>query len=143
MEEKKLTFKDFNFKLAIIQELMYNQNLISPQFEVYDFIENYQNRKIDIDEEGYDPIPEVVTFFEELEIPAKFANSIEKIYMDGGNDIYMQICPYWDGEDDIFNITSAEDCHLFPNLKKVTLFYSDNKQILEDFKNKGVEAKWL
>jgi hypothetical protein len=63
MEENVITFKDFNFKLAVIQELKYNQKIISPKFDLWEFAKNYNERKIDIEKEGYEAIPEAINFF--------------------------------------------------------------------------------
>ncbi len=136
-------FKDFNFKLAVIQKLMYEQNVLGPHFDVYEFTRSYPARQIDIDQEGYDIIPEVRQYFEQLEIPASVLLDIEEIYQDGGDDIYMQLCPFWDGEDDIFNIQSADDVALLPNLKAVTLFYDGDDRILQEFQRRGIAAEWL
>ncbi len=35
------------------------------------------------------------------------ADKIESINLDGGNDIYTNICPMWDGEDDRFDLTKV------------------------------------
>ena len=136
-------FKDFNFKLAVIQRLMYEQNVLAPRFDVYEFVKGYTARHIDIEQEGYDIIPEVRRYFEQLEIPAKALPLIQEINQDGGDEIYMQIYPFWDGEDDVFNIQSAEDAASLPNLKSVTLFYDDDERILEEFKQRGIAAQWL
>ena len=48
-EEKCVQFKSFNFKLAVVQELMYVQEVLKPKFDVYDFCENYTERDIDPD----------------------------------------------------------------------------------------------
>jgi hypothetical protein len=69
----------------------------------------------------YDIIPEVQQYYEQLEIPAETLSLIEQINQDGGDNIYLQICPFWDGEDDLSNIQSVEDAALLPNLKSVTL----------------------
>lgn len=139
---EKIEFKDFNFKLAIIEELMYNKELLQPKFDVFEFVELFDKRVIDTDEEGYEPIPEVVDYFKKLEIDKKFAEEITEIYQDGGNEIYMNITPFWDGEDDEFNIRNYEDVKHFPNLKKMTLFDTDSK-IFEELKSKGIDAKPL
>jgi len=136
-------FKDFNFKLAVIQKLMYEQGVLTPRFDVYEFVESYSERRIDIEDEGYEIIPEVKEYFEQLEIPAGALLGIEELDQDGGDDIYMQLCPLWDGEDDIFNIGSAEDVGKLPNLKVVTLFYDEDEQILGEFRRRGVAAEWL
>ena len=65
-----IDFKDFNFKLLVIEELMYNQDLLKPKFDIYDFVE-YAEREINPDEEGYEPIPEALEYFRNLEIPKK------------------------------------------------------------------------
>jgi len=143
MKSEAIKFKDLNFKLAVIQELMYNQGLLEPEFDVYEFVEGYTKRKIDIDEEGYDPIPEVLQYFEDFEIPVSLAKNIEGLSMDGGNEIYLQVCPFWDGEDDVFNIKLADDAENFPNLKNVILFYDEDNSILDKFKSRGIEAEWL
>ena len=58
-------FKDFNFKLAVIQRLMYEQSALVPRFDVYAFAKSYTARQIDIDDEGYDIIPKVRQYFEQ------------------------------------------------------------------------------
>lgn len=136
-------FKDFNFKLAVIERLMYEQGVLTPRFDVYDFVEAYVERQIDIEEEGYDIIPEVRAYFEQLEIAAELLPRIEEINQDGGDTIYGQLCPFWDGEDDVFNIQSAEDAALLPNLRSVTLFYDEDQRILQEFRQRGIAAEWL
>ena len=136
-------FQDFNFKLAVIERLMYQRDLLTPRFNVYEFAAAYIARQIDIEEEGYAIIPEVQAYFEQLAIPVALLPLIEEINMDGGDEIYGQLCPFWDGEDNIFNIQSAEDAALLPNLKSVTLFYAEDEGILEKFKQRGIAAKWL
>jgi hypothetical protein len=138
-----IEFRDVNFKLAVIQRLMYEQNILTPRFDVYEFVKGYAARHIDIEEEGYDVIPEVRQYFEQLEIPAEALPLIEQINQDGGDDIYLQLCPFWDGEDDLFNIQSAEDTALLPSLKSVTLFYDEDDRILEEFRQQGISAEWL
>ena len=137
-----INFKDFNFKLLIIEELMYTKKLLQPAFDVYKFVKLYDKRKIDIDEEGYDPIPEVIAYFKDLEIDQSLAAEVTELYQDGGNEVYMQIGPLWDGEDEIYDIASFEDVAHFRNLKKMTLFNSDPK-VYEELRAKGIAAKPL
>lgn len=142
IDGEKIEFANFNFKLAIIEELMYSKELLQPKFDVFEFAELYDKRNIDTDEEGYEPIPEIVDYFKKLEIDNKLAEQVTEIYQDGGNDVYMNIIPYWDGEDDGFNIENYEDLKHFPNLKKMTLFDNDPK-VYENLKSKGIDAKPL
>jgi len=142
-KEKILNFKDLGFKLAVINELMYNREILKPKFDLNEFIKGYQKRKIDIDEEGYEIIPEIMEYFKNIELTAKMVKDIDELVTDGGDYIYMQICPFWSGEDDIFNIKSAVDSDLLPNLKEVTIFYDDDDSILTEFRNKGIKASWI
>ena len=132
LEEPILRFDNFNFKLCIIQELMYKKNVLSPKFDAYEFAEEYGKRRIDIDEEGYEPIKEIVDWFKKVEIPVSLASYIDEIIMDGGNDIYTQIIPFWDGEDDYFDVKDITENEIkqFLNLKRITLLPSeDNAKI--------------
>ena len=45
-----LQFDNFNFKLAIIQKLMYEQNVLEPRFDVYSFCES---EKLSVDPEDF------------------------------------------------------------------------------------------
>lgn len=142
IDGEKIEFKDFNFKLAIIEELMYNKELLQPKFDVYEFAEIKKIKGFSAVEGGYEPIPEVVEYFKALEIDKNLAEQVTEIYQDGGNEIYMNVTPQWDGEDDMFNIQSFEDVIHFPNLKKMILFENDPK-VYEELKSKGIDAKPL
>ena len=138
-----LKFKNFNFKLAIIQELMYEQEVLTPKFDVYDFCKDYAKREIDPEDYYFEIIPEVKKWFKELPIPAHLADKVTQLYFDGGNDIYGQLIPQWDGEDDIFYIKSLtnEELEQFPNLKTIdgtAIMISD--KVIKFLKSKGIEV---
>ncbi|MFC4211847.1 DUF6892 domain-containing protein [Pedobacter lithocola] len=137
-----IEFTDFNFKLAIIQELMYNKELLRPKFDIYEFAKIKKIEGFIEVNGGYEPIAEVVDYFKALEIDKNLAEQVTEIYQDGGNEIYMNVTPQWDEEDDIFNIQSFEDIKHFPNLKKMTLFET-NSEIFEELKSKGIDANPL
>ena len=120
-DEPALQIASFPFRLAIIQELMYQQNLLTPRFDVHDFSQDQGTRSFDVNEVGYDMIPSVRTWFRKLPVPARLAENVETLVLDGGNDIYLQLIPLWDGEDESFAIRSlsAEDLDLFPRLRSI------------------------
>lgn len=138
VQGEKLTFSDFNFKLAVMQELMYRKELLQPKFDLEEFVEFYEKREIDLDEEGYGRIPEVVSYFENFEIESRFAAEITELHQDGGDEIYLNVICFWDGEDDGFAVKSAEDAHQFPNLKKVTVFGNPSESSIAEFESKGI-----
>ena len=142
LEEEEITFVDFGFKLSIIEELMYMKGLLEPKFDIYEFADWYRDRKIDIDEEGYEPIAEVVQYFKDLPIPKRLATEITDIYQDGGNDIYMNLSPFSGGGEDDWDMETAVDAKQFPNLKKATLCYAKDC-VYDEFEKMGIEAESL
>ena len=121
---------------------MYARDFLKPVFNVRDFANWHSERTIDIDEEGYEPIPEVVQYFRDLPIPMKLASEITEISQDGGNEIYLNLIPFADGWEEYWDIENIEDLKHFPNLKKAILCYA-KKNIVDDFKGKGVDADWV
>ena len=118
---EQLVFEHLPFKLAVVQELMYGQGLLKPEFDVHDFARDYAAREIDPDDYYDEMIPEVEAWFAALPIEKSLAAHVQRLYFDGGNDIYLQLIPQWDGEDEQFNITalSAQELAQFPMLREV------------------------
>ncbi|WP_291963631.1 DUF6892 domain-containing protein [Maribacter sp.] len=142
LKEEHIEFMDFGFKLAVIGELMYTQEVLHPKFELYEFAEWYNKRKIDIEEEGYAPIAEVTQFFKDIQIPKSMAGLLTEIYQDGGNEIYANLLRFGNGDEDYWDIKSAEDAKHFPNLKKVTLCYAKNT-VYDDMISLGIDTHRL
>ena len=138
-----LHFDNLNFKLAIIQVLMYDLYLLKPEFNIYDFADQYKGEKIDTD--SCTIIEPAMNFFKEMEIPKKFAPHVEMLYMDGGNELYMNIIPQWDGEDESFDLNEITLAELqqFPNLKKAVLMSSNFDKVKEVFDAANIEAEPL
>ncbi len=120
--ETDLVFKNLNFKLAVVQELMYVQEVLKPKFDIYEFCQDYTKREINPDDYYAEMIPEAKKWFKDLPIPRELVDKVTELYFDGGNEIYAQLIPQWDGEDDIFYIKSITDEELsqLPNLKNIT-----------------------
>ena len=112
-----LAFKNFNFKIAVMNELMYGKALLEPKFDVFEYCE----------ERGIDPyadfgaLPQAKKWFKNYPVPANLAEQVSELYLDGGNEIYLQIAPDWDGEDELFDIKNIDAAELaqFKNLKKI------------------------
>ena len=146
LEESKgdiLYFDTLNFKLAIIQVLMYDLHLLKPEFDIYDFADHYEGEKIDTDSDII--IEPAMNFFKEMEIPKNFAPYVEMLYMDGGNDVYMNIIPQWDGEDDSFDLNeiTLEELQQFPNLKKAIIMSSNFDKVKEVFEAANIAVEPL
>ena len=143
--EPVLTFTSFNFKLAVMEVLMYEKGLLAPKLDAHKFAREYSRRKIDIDAEGYEPIPEIRKWLEKYPVPARLAPEVTEIEMDGGSEIYTQLCPFWDGEDGAFDLNTITEAELrqFPNLKHITLMSSKPEQVLPVLERCGIEAEML
>ncbi|WP_444930185.1 DUF6892 domain-containing protein [Microbulbifer sp. SSSA002] len=136
-------FRDKNFRLLVLEKLIYDYKIIQPEFDIFQFTETYTEREIDIEEEGYDPIPEALHYFNSIQIRKEWLTDITNLHQEGGNPIWLQIIPFWCGTTDDFDIQSSDDADLLPNLEELTIFYNEkNPEILEEFKAKGIKAKW-
>ena len=82
------------------------KGLLAPKLDAHEFASEYSRRKIDIDAEGYEPIPEIRKWLEKYPVPARLAPKITEI-----------------------TITEAE-LRQFPNLKHITLMSSKPEQVL-------------
>lgn len=112
-----LAFKNFNFKIAVMNELMYEKALLKPKFDVFEYCEE---RCID-PYADFGALPQAKKWFKDYPVPANLAEQVSELCLDGGNEIYLQIAPDWDGEDELFDIKNIDAAELAPfkNLKKI------------------------
>ncbi|MEU0991233.1 DUF6892 domain-containing protein [Streptomyces sp. NPDC005953] len=112
------TFTDFNFKLLVVEQLMYSDETLTPKFHLAERlgVDNPFGYAVEKDL-AYTVLPEARTFFEALEISDELLASVEVLIADGGNEVYNECAPMWDGEDDLFDVRSLDDLALLPNLK--------------------------
>ncbi|MEU4443316.1 hypothetical protein AB0K14_13745 [Actinosynnema sp. NPDC050801] len=136
---QSIPFADTNFKLAVVQELMYDQGLL-PRFDLREYA---AEQGFTYDGGSVEAVPEALAYFEALQVPVELAEKVTAIGMDGGNEIYLQIAPNWDGEDGLFDVDEFADLRHFPHLKSMTLFYTGNEGALEALRARGIEADWL
>ena len=142
-DEELLHFDNINFKLTIIQVLMYDLRVLKPYFDIYDFAEEFSEEEIDT--ESMEIIQPALDYMIDLPIPKKYAEQVQEIYMDGGNEIYLNLIPQWDGEDDGFDLNevSLKELQQFPNLKQATIISSNFEHVKETFDMQGVQVKVL
>jgi hypothetical protein len=114
-------FRDFNFKLLVVEKLMYGDGTLTPVFDLRDHMRARGIEDLDayVEEREleYTVLDEARAYFEELDIPAELLATVEELLFDGGNQVFMECAPVWDGEDDLFDVRSLEDLDLLPNLK--------------------------
>ena len=142
-EKEYLEFDNFNFKLAIIQELMYDINVLQPEFDIYEFAKEYKGEEIDTESETV--IEPALEYFKNLQIPKSLAKEVGSFYMDGGNEVYMNIIPQWNGEDGYFDLNdvSLTELRQFPNLTEATILTDDFDKIKKIFDAAGIKVELL
>lgn len=121
-------FKDFGLKLLVIEELMYRQKVLEPQFDIHLFAKEYEKREISVEADGYEIIPEVETYFKNLPIPDELLAKVETLHqssgLDGGSKFIYHLYPFWDpgsGDEAIAVSNKAiADLDLLPNLKSIS-----------------------
>ena len=142
-DEEVLHFDNITFKLAIIQVLMYDLEVLKPIFNIFDFAE--EASELNIDTESMEIIQPALEYMMNLPIPKKYAEQVQEIYMDGGNEIYLNLIPQWDGEDDSFDLNevSLKELQQFPNLKQATIISSNFEHVKKTFDKQGVQVTVL
>ena len=100
---------------------------------------------MDIDTESMEIIQPALDHFEKLQIPKEYAQHVQEIYMDGGNEIYLNLIPQWDGEGDSFDLNevSLKELRQFSNLKQATIISSNFEHVKKTFDKQGVQVKVL
>lgn len=143
--EPLLTFDTLNFKLAVLEVLMYEKELLTPKFSARQFAAGYALRRIDLEKEGGAPIPEILEWFRQLPVPARLAKEVTELEMDGGSEIYGEIYPFWDGEEEMFDLNelTPRELEQFPNLAHVTLMSSQPENVTALLHAHGVEVEPL
>lgn len=117
-------FRDFNFKLLVVEKLMYWDETLTPAFSLREHMRERGVEDLDAHVEDneleYTVLDEARAYFEALEIPAELLATVEELTFDGGHQVYQECAPVWDGEDDLFDVRSLDDLDLVPNLKLFT-----------------------
>ena len=120
-------FADFNFKLVVIDSILDQ----SPSFESE--LAEMKRRYLE------EPVPEMVSYFQKLRLTEEDLDKVLELEFDGGNCIYFLLKPDWDGEEDIFDVTSVQGWERLKNL------YSDfwssicTPDVLAPFRDRGIE----
>ncbi|EYF04186.1 DUF6892 domain-containing protein [Chondromyces apiculatus] len=105
-------FKDLHFKLSVISALMEEGHYVEEAEAL--------SAKHAKSAKPYKAIKQVMAYFEKLEIPAELLATITSLSPDGGDLAYQHATSVWDGEDDLFDITSIEGIEHLVNLEAFT-----------------------
>lgn len=132
-----IQFTDFNFKLLVLQDLMYDQELVEP----FDLSAHAEENGIDLEDHLGEPIEGAREFYEAYEVTPELAAKVTELVWDGGNDIFHDVVFQWDGEDDYFDVKTVIDALQLPNLESVTLMSLDGVNGIDELQAAGVEVE--
>ncbi|MEG0365750.1 MAG: hypothetical protein RR585_02875, partial [Coprobacillus sp.] len=146
-----LEFDHFQFKLMIIQKLMYELHLFNNEYHLgKEYIELLNNHKIeDVEGSLKSHIESAIHYFEQLQIPAYMADMIYDLYIHEGNEVYFEINPLWKNKEEYkngkeFSIVSISKKELkqFPKLRKITFrcFNDGGQKLVRSLEKEGIEV---
>lgn len=150
-----LVFDNYPFKLAVIQQLMYESDLLGNKyyggdqyFETYGDVSNVSER-VSIDR----LIPYIEQgnhFYESLNIPQSLADKVTELYVGEELDVYYHINPQWldfedyfdDGADFDIVAISERELKQFPNLKTITfnMYHTPPEELVEQLEARGIQV---
>lgn len=134
-QDKSGIFTDFGFKLVVINALLDKETSFSAELEKMKetYVDTY-------DGDGYECIPEMVAYFENLMLTEKDLKQVTELSFDGGEDIYFLLMTYWDGESDEFDVKSVKGFEKLPNLKKVEYVAMCDEELMNEFTVAGISV---
>ena len=116
-------FRDTALKLAVIDELMYRQNTLAPRLDFDRFAADCETRVISRGTDGYAPVPEILDYLMQLDIPREQLAAVQELDIeDGFSPLYAELWPYDNpGCDQMIPVTRAAIADLahLPKLKRI------------------------
>lgn len=134
-QDKSGLFEDFGFKLVVINSLLGKNTSFSESLEQMkeQYVDSY-------DGDGYECIPEMITYFENLKLTKEDLSLVDKLVFDGGEDIYFLLMTYWDGESDEFDIKNIKGFEHLPNLAEVEYISMCAEELMNAFSDAGIRV---
>lgn len=77
---------------------------------------------------------------ENVNLSEEDLKKVNELCFDGGEDIYFLLKPDWDGESDIFDVTSLDGFEKLVNLKSVEYISMCEEDLMNTFEEKGIEV---
>ena len=124
-----IEFQDIGFKLAVINQLMFEENKLHPKFDVHLFAEEYTKHCIDLERRGASD--EAGEYLRNLDIPLSLLEQVDVIKLNPYSQIYHGICfpspldfmfhRYREGGYVPIKEQAVEDLAFLPNLKEIYL----------------------
>ncbi|MEG0276551.1 MAG: hypothetical protein RR630_05940 [Coprobacillus sp.] len=146
-----LEFDHLQFKLMIIQKLMYELHLFEDEYRLgkhyMDLL--HQNKIVNKDESLKSHIQAAINYFEKLQIPTYMADRIYDLYIHEENDIYFEINPLWrikeeykNGKEFAIVSISKKELKQFSKLRKISFrcFNDGGQKLVRFLEKEGIEV---
>jgi hypothetical protein len=134
-----LQCKDTNFKLVVMNELLEIGSFVEQLHELQGKPEYTKHWTGEV---GYDePIPEIENFLRTYELTENDLKQVTELCFDGGNNIYHIIRPFWDGEDDYFEVVDVGGFEALTNLKTVNYISMITEEQIDRFRCAGISIE--
>ncbi len=130
-------FPDFCFKLVVIDSILdkhpsFESELAEMKRQYVDPVNDFRFLA--------EPLPEMVSYFQKLQLTEEDLDKAAELEFDGGNRIYFLLKPDWDGEEDIFDVTSVQGAERLRNVRSVCWTSMCSPDILAPFREMGVQV---
>lgn len=130
-KDKSEMFKDFNFKLVVLNSLLQQKASFSEKLEeIINLSDGYED-EINM---------AVLDFFQDVKLTEKDLEAVRKLVFDAGEDIYFLICPDWDGEDEMFDVKYIEGIEKLTKLEEVEYISLLSEDLLNEMKKQGINV---
>lgn len=132
-KDKSGIFADFGFKLVVINALLDKETSFSEELKKMKetYVDTYEG-------DGFECIPEMVAYFENLVLTEKDLEQVTELSFDGGERIYFLLMTYWDGESNEFDVMNVKGFEKLPNLKKVDYIAMCDEKLMDEFTKAGI-----
>lgn len=118
-------FNDLNFKLTVLESL-YNLGMFQLADPEESDLDEDGSLREDVLDNHYGPYQPILQEYAEVQIYHDDLAAVEELVWDPGNAVFMSIAPYWDGDDELFDIRDYRtDLALLPNLRVFTAPFND------------------
>lgn len=151
-----LRFDHFQFKLAVIQVLMYELKLMGEPYQGGEaFVDAHSFDYEDATDEELEALKEhrrsARAYFEALEIPSELALKVEDMCLDPSNEIYYEIDPMhgdfderdWEGRPYYVSDISDRELLPFKNLKGIVFngFNDGGEELVRKLRSRGIDVQ--
>ncbi|WP_199439751.1 DUF6892 domain-containing protein [Umezawaea beigongshangensis] len=106
-----MEFHDLAAKLLVLDQLCHQLRLLPP----------YDGPGLPDDRHDATAIDEAArSYYRDLHVPDELLARVTTVLFDGGNSVYQDVAPLWDGEDDLFDVRDWREIAALPALEVVS-----------------------